>query len=169
MKDNIIRLVELNDIENVVDVINIAYRTNQGWTHEFNVVAGDRISSKQLKTELQKENFKLFVLEVDGQILGCIGLTEDADSIEIGSFAILPMHQNSGYGRQVLNFAEVFAKQKQHIARLNMSVLNVRKELLAYYARHGYHDTHKTEPYPLDANVGQPLINLHLVLLSKQI
>jgi len=61
MEDNIIRLVKLNDIENVVDVINIAYRTNQGWTHEFNVVAGDRISSKQLKIELQKENFKLFV------------------------------------------------------------------------------------------------------------
>ncbi|MEG2300051.1 MAG: GNAT family N-acetyltransferase, partial [Acinetobacter sp.] len=138
MKDNIIRLVEFNDIENIVDVINSAYRTNQGWTHEFNIVAGDRISRKQLKIELQKENFKLFVLEVDGQILGCIGLAEDADSIEIGSFAILPMHQNSGYGRQLLSFAESFAKQKQHIVRLNMSVLNVRKELLAYYERHGY-------------------------------
>ncbi|MEG0032438.1 GNAT family N-acetyltransferase [Acinetobacter sp.] len=169
MKDNIIRLVEFNDIQNIVDVINIAYRTNQGWTHEFNVVAGDRISPKQLKIELQKENFKLFVLEVEGQILGCIGLTEDADSIEIGSFAILPTHQNAGYGKQLLNFAEFFAKQKQHIVRLNMSVLNIRKELVAYYERHGYHDTHQTASYPLDANVGQPLINLHLLLLSKQI
>ena len=136
---------------------------------KFNLLFFSILFDTPPKTELQKENFKLFVLEVDGQILGCIGLTEDADSIEIGSFAILPMHQNSGYGRQLLNFAESFAKQKQYIVRLNMSVLNVRKELLAYYARHGYHDTHKTEPYPLDANVGQPLINLHLVLLSKQI
>jgi len=40
---------------------------------------------------------------------------------------------------------------------------------LAYYARYGYHDTQKTASYPLDANVGQPLIHLHLVLLSKKI
>lgn len=48
-------------------------------------------------------------------------------------------------------------------------ILNVRKELLAYYVRHGYHDTHQTASYPLDTNVGQPLIHLHLVLMIKQI
>ena len=48
-------------------------------------------------------------------------------------------------------------------------ILNVRKELLAYYVRYGYHDTHQTASYLFSANVGQPLIHLHLVLLSKQI
>ena len=47
--------------------------------------------------------------------------------------------------------------------------LKCKKELLAYYARYGYHDTHQTASYLFSANVGQPLIHLHLVLLSKQI
>jgi len=50
-----------------------------------------------------------------------------------------------------------------------MSVLNVRIELIAYYERRGYHQTGKTESYPLDADVGQPLVDLNLVILEKSL
>lgn len=50
-----------------------------------------------------------------------------------------------------------------------MSVLNVHIELIAYYERRGYHQTGKTESYPLDADVGQPLVDLNLVILEKSL
>ena len=50
-----------------------------------------------------------------------------------------------------------------------MSVLNVRIELIAYYERCSYHQTGKTESYPLDADVGQPLVDLNLVILEKSL
>jgi ribosomal protein S18 acetylase RimI-like enzyme len=86
---------------------------------------------------------------------------------EIGSFAVAPAEQNSGYGKQLLDFAEshIFEIFKKNV--IQMSVLNVRTELLAYYQRHGYQLTEKIEAYPLGQKLGEPLIPLHLLILEK--
>lgn len=108
MKNNNIRLAKTTDIQNIVVLINTAYRSNRGWTHEHKMVAGQRINCDQVMILLAQTNVKLFVLENHDQIIGCIGLTEFDDSIEIGSFAIDPDQQNSGYGKQLLDFAEFY-------------------------------------------------------------
>ena len=116
---------------------------------------------------LNLENFQLFVLEIDNKLLGCIGVSLGQQVAEIGSFAVAPAEQNSGYGKQLLDFAEshIFEIFKKKV--IQMSVLNVRIELLAYYQRRGYQLTEKIKAYPLDQNVGEPLIPLHLLILGK--
>ncbi|ATO20394.1 GNAT family N-acetyltransferase [Acinetobacter sp. LoGeW2-3] len=164
MKNNNIRLATLQEIEALVALINNAYRSNLGWTHEHSIVSGDRINEAQLSELLIQPDYELYVLEKHGQV---IGLTELVDAIEIGSFAIDPERQNSGYGRVLLDFAEAYTKQKPPFKTLRMSVLNVRTELIAYYERRGYSKTGEIKDYPLDANVGWPLLDLNLVVLEK--
>lgn len=108
-------------------------------------------------------------MEHEYQLIGGIGLTKLADSFEIGSFAIALTQQNAGYGRILLDFAEDYIKQNSVVKILSMSVLNVRSELTAYYERHGYKATGAIEEYPIDADVGTPLVPLKLVLLEKTV
>ena len=163
MQNNNIRLAQIIDIQKIVELINLAYRSGHGWTHENEIVSGDRTSEAQLKELLAHSNFELFVLESQNQLIGCIGLTEFDEAIEIGSFAIDPLQQNSGRRRILLEFAEQYTQGKT----LRMSVLNVRTELIAYYECCGYRLTGEIENYPLNKNVGKPLVDLNLVILEK--
>ena len=162
-----IRLASKADIQQLTILINTAYRTRGGWTTEEGMIQGDRIQEKQLYDLLNLENFQLFVLEIDNKLLGCIGVSLGQQVAEIGSFAVAPAEQNSGYGKQLLDFAEshIFEIFKKNV--IQMSLLNVRTELLVYYQRHGYQLTEKIEAYPLGQKLGEPLIPLHLLILEK--
>ena len=48
------RTARISDITNLVDLINSAYRQQEGrsWTSESQIVTGDRINAKQLKQTL---------------------------------------------------------------------------------------------------------------------
>ena len=48
-------------------------------------------------------------------------------------------------------------------------VLDVRSELIAYYQRRGYQITGHTAPYPVNANVGRPLVPIQLIEMKKAI
>ncbi|MCY6410917.1 GNAT family N-acetyltransferase [Acinetobacter sp. VNH17] len=168
-----IRKVENDDLEQLVELINAAYRRQSGrsWTTEQAFVAGDRINKTQLINQLGQINFELFIGEAQSkQLVACIGLSYQQDSVEIGTFAIDPSIQNSGFGKEILAYAEQFVMQNHpSITHFLMYVLDVRTELMAYYQRRGYQLTGKTEAYPVAANVGQPLVPIQLVEMRKDI
>lgn len=121
MKNNNICLAKVTDIQGIVKLINTAYRSNLGWTHEHGIVSGDRINEAQLSELLTRSDFELYVLENDYQLVGCIGVTHLPDCFEIGSFAIDPVRQNSGYGRILLDFAEQYSREKIPFKKLRCS------------------------------------------------
>ncbi|WP_230656059.1 GNAT family N-acetyltransferase [Psychrobacter sp. I-STPA10] len=129
-----------------------------------------------------------------GEILACIGVkfepaTKNSENLSIayiGMFAVHPEHQGQGVGNTLLQAVETFAhrhlgnghndskgkgkgKGKGKPAyQLQMSVLEQRPELLAYYQRRGYQLTGKTVPFPEDGNNGEPLQQgLKLMVLAK--
>ncbi|WP_109440724.1 GNAT family N-acetyltransferase [Acinetobacter haemolyticus] len=159
------------DVGQIVELLNSAYRTQSGrsWTTEKIWVEGNRITVKQLNEELEKEQFELFVGENEQkQIIACIGLTFEDISVEIGTFAIKPMIQNVGYGREMLGFVEHYITvDHPQISNLFMYVLDVRHELVTYYQRRGYQQTGNILPYPLDADVGLPLASIQLIEMKK--
>ena len=102
--------------------------------------------------------------------MACIGLSLDHNSFEIGTFAIDSSIQNLGYGKQMLNYVEVYVAQScMEVRDLIMYVLDVRSELIAYYQRRGYQITGHTAPYPVNANVGRPLVPIQLIEMKKAI
>ena len=168
-----IRTAKVDDIEQLVKLINLAYRaqSDRSWTTEKAFVDGTRITKEQLNRDLNQSNFELLVGENEqGSLVGCIGLNFDHRTIEIGTFAIDPTIQNLGYGRELLDYVEAYIAQNySKIRHLIMYVLDVRSELIAYYQRRGYEITGHTEPYPIDADVGQPLVPIQLIEMKKLI
>ncbi|MFY0045938.1 GNAT family N-acetyltransferase, partial [Acinetobacter baumannii] len=72
-----------------------------------------RISQEQLTQQLELPNSVLLVAEIDSsQIVACIGLTFQNNTVEIGTFCTDPQIQNMKVGRSVLEYAEQFALQK---------------------------------------------------------
>ena len=167
-----IRNAKIDDVAQLVELINVAYRAqSESWTTEKAFIDGTRITNKQLSEDLSRSNFKLFVGENEqGLLVACIGLSFDHNSVEIGTFAIDPTIQNLGYGREMLNYVEAYVAQScSEVRDLIMYVLDVRSELIAYYQRRGYQITGHTEPYPVNANVGQPLVPIQLIEMKKTI
>ena len=168
------RLAILDDVPVIVDLLNVAYRQEEGrsWTSESKIVTGDRVNDQQLEDSLRQTHFELFVAELDQNIVACIGLTFSESDVEVGTFAIAPHYQNQGLGRQVLDFAENHVHKSIQYKKLKyfvMWVLSVRYELIAYYERRGYVQTGVVGDYPLDANVGTPIVDLYLVEMKKMI
>ena len=142
-------------------------QSERSWTTEKAFVDGIRITNEQLSGDLSRSNFKLFVGENEqGLLVACIGLSFDHNSVEIGTFAIDSLVQNLGYGKQMLNYV---AQSCSEVRDLIMYVLDVRSELIAYYQRRGYQITGHTAPYPVNANVGQPLVPIQLIEMKKAI
>ena len=146
-------------------------QSERSWTTEKAFVDGIRITNEQLSGDLSRSNFKLFIGENEqGLLVACIGLSFDHNSVEIGTFAIDSSVQNLGYGKQMLNYVEAYVAQScSEVRDLIMYVLDVRSELIAYYQRRGYQITGHTEPYPVNANVGQPLVPIQLIEMKKTI
>ena len=146
-------------------------QSERSWTTEKAFVDGIRITNEQLSGDLSRSNFKLFIGENEqGLLVACIELSLDHNSVEIGTFAIDSSIQNLGYGKQMLNYVEVYVAQScMEVRDLIMYVLDVRSELIAYYQRRGYQITGHTEPYPVNANVGQPLVPIQLIEMKKAI
>lgn len=167
------RLAELSDIPSLVKLINQSYREQQGrsWTTEVEFVKGQRISHEQLEQQLELSNSLLIVAETDSsKIVACIGLNFQDNNVEIGTFCTDPHIQNMKVGRCVLEYAEQFALQKApELDSAVMYVLDVRSELIAYYERRGYVKTGNEEPYPIDADVGMPLIPIKLIEMKKDL
>lgn len=127
--------------------------------------------------------------EETGEMLGCIAVDikvdADADANKsvcsnkayIGMFAVHPELQGQGVGHQILQAAETFAERhlqsstqdaQTKPARLTMSILSHRPELLAYYQRRGYQLNGNKMPFPNDGNNGEPKRqDLELLELEK--
>ena len=107
-----IRNAKIDDVAQLVELINVAYRTQseRSWTTEKAFIDGTRITNKQLSEDLSRSNFKLFVGENEqGLLVACIGLSFNHNSVEIGTFAIDSSVQNLGYGKQMLNYVEAYS------------------------------------------------------------
>ncbi|OTG63536.1 hypothetical protein B9T25_13655 [Acinetobacter sp. ANC 4470] len=174
MKNLSFRTANSSDIQNLMILINQAYRTNNlaSWTSEEGIVAGARINEQQLLHLLLQQNVQLFVADLQDSaqqtLLGCIGLTFQQDTVEIGTFCVASSWQNQGVGRQLLEYAEMKAQEIcVNLKCYEMFVLDVRSELIEYYERCGYVKTACIENYPMNANVGRPLIDLKLQQMKK--
>ena len=72
-------------------------------------------------------------------------------------FAVRPELQGGGLGKAVLREAERIAGGEWQLAKLRMTVIDVRDELIAWYQRRGYRRTGISKPFPYgDPRFGLP-------------
>lgn len=131
-------------------LINSAYRgesSKKGWTTEADLLEGTRTSEEELISIIASSNHYLLKFTRDEKIIGSVLLIAKKEVLYLGMLTVSPELQNSGIGKQLLQAAEQLAQQLE-ISRIQMTVIGIRKELLAWYIRNGYEDTGLREPFP---------------------
>ena len=143
------------DINILLPLIRSAYRGEQshkGWTTEADLVADDRIDESGLLAKIVTPNgVVLLGTDTSGTLLACCELLKlDGGLGYFGLFAVDPLHQNGGLGKQFLLFAESYARETLGLTRMEMSVIWMRAELIAWYTRRGYTRTGEKRPFPYE-------------------
>ena len=166
-------LANPNDAVPLMYLVNAAYRGaggQRGWTHEAELLAGDRVRSSDVAAMIGDAKTTVLTRR-SGEppaILGCVAVEMTCpDRCTIFMLAVAPQHQAAGVGRGLLADAEDFAAGKgARIAKI--SVIRQRESLIAWYERRGYRQTGKLEVFPYDGSVGVPLRDdIELVVLEK--
>jgi N-acetylglutamate synthase-like GNAT family acetyltransferase len=141
-----IRPALASDVPALVELVTSAYRgdaSRAGWTTEADLIDGSRTDAEEL-AELLPD---LLVAEDESGLLGCCAMTVRDGLGYFGTFAVRPTLQGGGVGSQLLAAAEARALE-QGLPAVEMTVLSVREELIAYYERRGYVRTGETRPFP---------------------
>lgn len=171
-QQNIIAIATEKDIPALDKLVNSAYRgdgSKKGWTTEADLLDGLRTnpgSLKQLMTD--PDSVILTCSDETGKLMGCVYLKKKKDTLYLGMLTVSPELQAKGIGKQLLAAAETYAV-KNNCSMITMTVISVRHELIAWYARHGYQATGETEPFPSDPEFGLPKTPLHFIVMEKEI
>ena len=161
-----------SDLPEIVDLTNLAFRGNQGWTIESKYIEGQRINLEMLRKDMKEHPEALLLIwrdEGDGTLLGSVWLEPKEGGVwYMGLLAIRPDRQGQQLGRQMLEASEA-AIRERGAAKVVISVVNVRDRLIGWYERRGYVRTGEMKPFPYgDERVGRPLRDdLEFVVLEK--
>lgn len=153
------------DIPALIALVTSAYRgdaSRTGWTTEADLLDGQRIDADMLRADLDRPRSRILVAEDAGRMVACAHIAqEDADdgvpTAYFGMFSVDPSLQGGGVGKGVLAEGERVARETLGCARMRMTVIDCRDELIAFYVRRGYVRTGVTRPFPYgDARYGLP-------------
>lgn len=166
-----VRIATPQDVAAIAALVNAAYRPHEsdaGWTHEAEMVEGERTNPEQLSELIARSDGVMLVGRHRDTTVACIDLRHSGEHVTIGLFAVSPALQNTGLGKTMLTHAETCAVHLFNPRRLVMHVVDARPELLAFYMRRGYTLSGKSAAYPADTGVGRAKMELRLVELHKQ-
>jgi ribosomal protein S18 acetylase RimI-like enzyme len=154
----ILRVADESDAREIAALVNRAYRPSpheRGWTHEAELVSGDRTSVEQVSA-IMSQRSRILLLCSGTTIVACVHVQVSESNAYIGMLATDPHYQVQGLGKQMLLNAEAYAVEHFSVRTFRMVVLSFRDELIAFYERRGYERTGQVEDYPLSAGVGEP-------------
>jgi GNAT superfamily N-acetyltransferase len=152
----------------VKSVIERAYRgdtARAGWTHEADMITGERITLADLVALAQVPNSRLLVAWSGDTPVGSVAITDKGGGLAyLGLLAIDPKRQAAGLGRRLIAAAEDCAREAFGTRTMEMTVIARRAELIAWYERRGYARSGETRPFPLPQYP-----QLEMVVLTREL
>ena len=161
--------------EAISALVNSAYRgdtSRAGWTTEADLLGGQRTDAEEIDYLLAKKGSVILLSLRDGELIGSVHLErKDEATAYMGMLVIRPDLQGQGLGRRFMEEAERYAREELGAVQVQMQVISLRHELIAYYQRRGYQRTGKTRPFPSsDPKFGQPKVDgLVFEILEKSL
>jgi len=158
------------DAGDITDLINLAYRGEEGWTKETALIDGDRVQYNTISELLLDSNIHFLVTYNLGDLLACICIEQSVTAANFGFFSVNPKYQTLGIGKSVLAQAESYALNGLKLKKTAMQVVQQRTELVSFYERRGYRLTGLVKPYPKNLSSGTPMKDeLNVVYLEKKL
>lgn len=164
------------DLDAVVDLVQSAYRgdaSRAGWTTEADLLEGQRVDRQMLVDLLARPDAQILTARSGQDLVACCELQRKSDSGVgyLGMFAVKPGIQGGGIGRRVLEEAERRVAGQWGATRMEMTVLEVRQELIDWYRRRGYESTGESGDFPYgDERFGIPQRpDLRFIVLAKDL
>ncbi|MGW5661392.1 GNAT family N-acetyltransferase [Streptomyces sp. NPDC003758] len=148
------------DVDALVALVESAYRGDSsrvGWTTEADILEGRRTDPEGVLEVIKSPDSRLLTVERDGAIIACCQLEHRGDHAYFGMFAVSPTLQGGGLGKAVIAEAERTARETWGAEEMQMTVISVRDDLIAWYERRGYRRTGQMSPFPYgDERFGIP-------------
>ncbi|MFI8461651.1 GNAT family N-acetyltransferase [Kitasatospora sp. NPDC085464] len=149
------------DVPALVELVESAYRgdsSRAGWTTEADLLAGRRTNPEAVAEAVGHPEGLVLLAECDGRLVACCQLERRGERAYFGMFSVRPGLQGGGVGRAVLAEAERLAGEEWGVAAMEMTVIEQRAELIAWYERRGFRRTGEFSPFPYgDERFGIPL------------
>lgn len=143
------------DADALARLINDAFRSERFFSDE------DRTNPAGVRDYMNKG---IFLVAEEEDLIGCVYLEPRGDRFYLGLLSVQPSHQHAGLGTFLMNAAEQYCRDR-NAGGIDLQIVNVRKELPAYYHRFGYTET-GTAPFPAHVKTKIPC---HFVILSKEL
>lgn len=154
------RAATAGDVTEIVALVESAYRGDsgrRGWTTESDLLDGQRTDCEGVAAVIAKPDNRILLAHRDGVLLACAHVEKQGDACYFGMFAVNPDLQGGGVGKQMMREAERIARDEYHCGQMQMTVISVRNDLIAWYERRGYHRTGVFKPFPYgDERFGIP-------------
>ena len=148
------------DIPAIVALVESAYRgdaSRAGWTTEADLLDGQRVDAAGVAEVVARPDSRVLLGESSGNLRVCCHIERQGETCYFGMFAVDPTLQGGGIGKQTLSEAERVARVEWKCGKMEMTVISVRDDLIAWYARRGYRRTGKFKPFPYgDERFGIP-------------
>lgn len=189
------------DVPALLALVKSAYRgedSRQGWTTEADFVADERIDEAGLLGKINAPGSTVLLATTTTNtspanapgpgvgedaaaaaaaetLLACCEVLrhpQPSDLSYFGLFAVNPRLQNGGIGRKMLAEAERYAREEMGAARMEMTVVWLREELIAWYVRRGYVVVEgERRPFPYEGLVNGKALrdDLYFLVLRKDL
>ena len=147
------------DIPELVRIINRAYEVEQFF------VDGDRTNPAQVRDRMTRTAAWFLAVDdpqVRGRLAACVWVEVQADRGYFGMLAVDPDHQGRGLARFLIAAVEDHCRAAG-CRFLDISVVNLRSELPAFYRQFGF-APYGTAPFHDRAKLTRPA---YLVLMTK--
>lgn len=141
------------DLSALYPLIERAYRGDAarlGWTHEADLLFDTRTEPGELEDIVADQRQVLLMLEEDAAPLGCVNVANKGDGLAyLGLLCIEPLRQGEQLGRKLMAAAEDWARDVFRCTTIEMTVIEQRRELMAYYERRGWQQTGERRQFPV--------------------
>ena len=162
-----------DDADAIVALVNSAYRgesSRAGWTTEADFLDGQRTDVEEVAQLVAAKDSAILLCHAGDALIGSVHLEKQSDAAWLGMLVVKPVLQGRGIGKRFMEAAERYARDTWGTARMRMTVIRFRDELIAYYERRGYRRTGERRPFPTDPRYGiRKVEGLEFEVLEKRL